>query len=308
MIKKMTLPTIATLLSAAVYSQPQEVETMYFGGNVGASLIDSDAYPPDGRPLSVTGGVVGGINIRPYLALESDYSYLSKIQTQDKDESIHAWSNYLVTRYTISDTAGLYFKLGMSLTDEQWRPSSGVGVHYRLSPDWLLDVGYRWIDDIPDVDSDLYEFLIGARYQPLTPEPVAPVKEAPSPPSPPKPKEVLVTMNAGTLFGFDSDQVAPNDTIDAVAKEIQENDTHVSITGYTDSSGSSAYNLTLSQRRATALKQYMVQRGVPAESITTQGMGEDMPVASNSTSEGRAQNRRVEIRYQIVTLENTQEN
>ena len=65
--------------------------------------------------------------------------------------------------------------------------------------------------------------------------------------------------------------------------------------GYTDSRGSSSRNLDLSQRRAEAVRSYLVSRGVPSDRIVAKGMGPDRPVADNTSAEGRAQNRRVEI-------------
>lgn len=66
--------------------------------------------------------------------------------------------------------------------------------------------------------------------------------------------------------------------------------------GHTDSRGTDEYNQRLSQRRATAVKDYLVKGGVPADRISVEGFGESKPVASNDTDDGRAQNRRVELR------------
>ena len=69
----------------------------------------------------------------------------------------------------------------------------------------------------------------------------------------------------------------------------------VMIEGHTDSVGSDAYNLELSQRRADAVRDFLMQNGVKAAQITTRGYGKASPVASNDTAAGRQQNRRVEI-------------
>ena len=74
-------------------------------------------------------------------------------------------------------------------------------------------------------------------------------------------------------------------------------DTKVSVVGFTDSTGTDAYNQKLSERRAQAVKKYLVDSGyVKADMIDAEGRGKAEPVASNKTKEGRAQNRRVEIR------------
>jgi OOP family OmpA-OmpF porin len=67
----------------------------------------------------------------------------------------------------------------------------------------------------------------------------------------------------------------------------------IELQGYTDSSGSDAYNLKLSQRRAEAVARYLIDAGTPAVQVTSRGYGEADPIASNTTAEGRAQNRRV---------------
>lgn len=76
---------------------------------------------------------------------------------------------------------------------------------------------------------------------------------------------------------------------------VQQPNETVQVVGYTDSTGSDAINLPLSENRALSVKNYLVSRGVAPQRITTQGMGPNNPVASNATAAGRAANRRVEI-------------
>jgi len=73
-------------------------------------------------------------------------------------------------------------------------------------------------------------------------------------------------------------------------------DVKVEILGYTDNVGKASFNLGLSERRAEAVKQYIVNAGVDATRLTTKGYGEESPVAGNATPEGRAQNRRIEFK------------
>ena len=67
------------------------------------------------------------------------------------------------------------------------------------------------------------------------------------------------------------------------------------IEGHTDSTGTPQFNQKLSQDRASSVRDYLVTQGLSPDSITTQGMGESMPVADNKTAAGRQANRRVEI-------------
>lgn len=110
--------------------------------------------------------------------------------------------------------------------------------------------------------------------------------------------DVVLNMPSHVTFATDSAQVSPafQGTLDQVASTISEYaDTRVQIAGHTDSTGSEAYNQQLSERRAQAVANYLMGRGVAGGRISTIGYGETQPVASNDTVEGRQQNRRVEI-------------
>ncbi|WP_350029157.1 MULTISPECIES: OmpA family protein [unclassified Caballeronia] len=68
------------------------------------------------------------------------------------------------------------------------------------------------------------------------------------------------------------------------------------IGGYTDSSGNPAVNLHLSEKRARSVRSYLIQRGVPADTLTAEGFGDAHPIGDNATREGRAANRRIEFK------------
>lgn len=72
-------------------------------------------------------------------------------------------------------------------------------------------------------------------------------------------------------------------------------DTNINVYGHTDSKGADAYNLTLSEKRANSVIDYMVSKGVARTRLNAMGMGETNPIATNDTDEGRAKNRRVEF-------------
>ncbi len=101
-------------------------------------------------------------------------------------------------------------------------------------------------------------------------------------------------------FDFDSAVLKPGmeTALDSVASEINASagDEALNIVGYTDSTGPEDYNMGLSERRAQAVADYLAGKGVSADKMTVSGMGEASPVADNGTREGRADNRRVEIK------------
>ncbi|WP_028029241.1 OmpA family protein [Gemmobacter nectariphilus] len=109
---------------------------------------------------------------------------------------------------------------------------------------------------------------------------------------------LVVTMPQDLLFSTDSSAVRPDLQADlrAVAGNLlQYPDSRIEVIGHTDSTGDAAYNRSLSARRAGSVASVLIGAGVPSSRIVTVGRGEDAPIASNLTPEGRAQNRRVEI-------------
>lgn len=99
-------------------------------------------------------------------------------------------------------------------------------------------------------------------------------------------------------FAFDSSELTSfaKTNLDKLADVLKNNpDTNINIYGHTDSKGTDEYNKALSDRRAAAVKNYLISKGVAASRMFTMGMGEAEPVATNDTDAGRAQNRRVEF-------------
>jgi outer membrane protein OmpA-like peptidoglycan-associated protein len=71
---------------------------------------------------------------------------------------------------------------------------------------------------------------------------------------------------------------------------------HIELEGHSDSQGSAAYNQTLSERRAKAMRDYLIRKGVASERLSYKGYGFTKPIAGNDTAEGRRKNRRVEVK------------
>ncbi len=102
----------------------------------------------------------------------------------------------------------------------------------------------------------------------------------------------------GVNFDHDSSKLRPESIaiLDNAAATLKEwGEVKVEVAGHTDSVNSDAYNLKLSQRRAEAVRAYLIKQGVAAERLTAKGYGESKPVADNKTAEGRFKNRRVEL-------------
>ena len=132
----------------------------------------------------------------------------------------------------------------------------------------------------------------------------AAVVAAPPPPPPapaPAPAVSKKIVLRGVNFDFDKSNIRADAApiLKEAAGILKENaNLKVSVEGHTDAKGTDDYNLKLSLRRAAAVKAFLVKEGVAEGRLSTRGLGESQPVASNDTDDGRAQNRRVELKVE----------
>jgi outer membrane protein OmpA-like peptidoglycan-associated protein len=141
---------------------------------------------------------------------------------------------------------------------------------------------------------------------PPPPEPVPAIEPLPPAPEPPPPppapetepvKEKIVLR--GVNFDFDRAEIRGDAAVilDEAIEILNRNpDRQVVIEGHTDWTGPEEYNQSLSENRAEAVKKYMAENGVDESRLSTVGYGESQPVAPNDTRDGRARNRRVELK------------
>lgn len=116
--------------------------------------------------------------------------------------------------------------------------------------------------------------------------------------------EIVLNMPGNVTFETNSADLKPQffGVLDSVALVAQKYDqTVVEVSGHTDSTGSAQYNQTLSEQRAATVATYLNNRGIDRQRILAYGRGLTQPIADNSTAEGRAMNRRVEIRLSPIT-------
>ena len=123
----------------------------------------------------------------------------------------------------------------------------------------------------------------------------APLAAAPLAAAAPAPKTLTLE---GVNFDFDKSFIRQDDVtnLDQDVATLKEwGDVKVEVAGHTDSIGTDNYNMGLSLRRANAVRDYLISKGIAAENLTAKGYGESQPVADNQTAEGRFKNRRVEL-------------
>ena len=212
--------------------------------------------------------------------------------------------------------------------------SLGVGIQGKLAKHASLRAQalYRQDDDgtslAPRSGFDDWFFSVGFSFDfgGVEPPPPPPAEPPPPPPPPPNPDldgdgvlnehdkcpntrpgavvdldgcevEAVIELD-GVYFDFDKATLKPEAMVvlnEAAALLNKNERVVVEVAGHTDSMGSEAYNQGLSERRAQSVQDYLVSKGVKAQRLTAKGYGESMPVASNDTDAGRAENRRVEL-------------
>lgn len=225
--------------------------------------------------------------------------------------------SYAETKDSFRGT-GAALGLNSKPSDREFNPKVGVGLQYDFNDNWAMRLEaerYRINNGIGNKDDvDLVSlgvvYRFGAKPAP-TPAPVVrePVRQpvvvaTPAPTPPPAPKFVKYTLSANELFGFDSSEVRlPQPRLDEIATALKGEGApeHIVIKGYSDRLGSDTYNQKLSERRAIAVKNYMVTKGVAADRLLAEGHGEGDPVVTCDQKnvpeliKCLAPNRRVEI-------------
>ncbi len=206
-----------------------------------------------------------------------------------------------------------------------WHLMLGLGGEYGLGDGWALRADL----DLYDIDAQMFSIGVmkrfGARAEPVAvvepdpqPAPQPVVVENPDrdgdgilnasdacPGTPPGTKvdergcelQEVIVLEGVTFASNSAELIGESATIlNGVATTLKRYpEKLVEVAGYTDSRGGATYNQQLSERRANAVRDYLIGQGVSAERLTARGYGEESPLADNDTAEGRAKNRRVEL-------------
>ncbi|CAE6943280.1 Belongs to the ompA family [Vibrio sp. B1FIG11] len=289
---------------------------MYIGGKVGMTTLDDACYlnsPCDDDAFGA--GMHIGYDFTDIIGLEYGVDYLGDYKANFKSgantvDTIDGdlWALTLAPKFNwhLNDTWNLFAKIGgaymISGDEKDFVPTGSLGAEYTIDKNWSVRAEYQRYQDISDDvldDMDANFFGIGFNYKFAA----APVVAAVVTEEVLEEEPVMMTKThkeeygSGT-FEFDSAKLTDSvsERLDNFVNFLNEYpQAQVEITGYTDSSGPAAYNQKLSERRAQAVADYLIAAGIDADRFTVTGMGEENPVADNSTHEGREQNRRVEV-------------
>jgi len=207
----------------------------------------------------------------------------------------------------LSAQGGLYSDLTGPLNDNAGGYAIAGGFNYDLSPDTVVGLFLRRDEaSMPAArgSNDNLTFLttgFSFQHRFLPPPPVVAEVPPPPPPTPaptPAPVKKKIVLR-GVHFDFDKASIRAEDRpiLDEAVNTLKEYGTiAIAVDGHTDRVGTEQYNQKLSERRANAVADYLADHGIARSRMTIEGFGESKPVASNDTADGRAQNRRVELR------------
>ncbi len=333
-MKRLSKIMCAVIAASGLAAAPSIAATTYVGAKVGMGWLDSacvDGVKCDDDAIGA--GIYSGYNFTDRLGIELSSDFLGDYKTSfTKNGVTSQFSDPIIAisltpmyRLPVQQEFDVFFKAGPAYISHGGEDdvvlSAGIGVEKQLSSNWAVRAEYQYFDDfddnfVQDLNSNLlsvgvsYNFGTGnTTASAATAASAAAVTQAPSEPIT-EPETVVIKEEAAVVVtkaqteSFSQGTFATNSTElseegkAAVQPIVEVLQTHpqstVNIVGHTDSTGAAEYNMMISKKRAAAVAAYIEEQGIEAERITASGEGEENPIASNATAEGRAQNRRVD--------------
>ncbi|AUI88754.1 hypothetical protein BS333_18270 [Vibrio azureus] len=311
-----------------------EIESIYpfFGGSVGYQLSQDNLYNHD--PKGAIFGLFAGLRFSPTWSWDFEYQDHQKLKATATDIEVKTWFLQTAIRYDwpFKQDMALYGRLGGAYWDLDkkapavdgndktgFSPLAELGLSYSLSPTLDMSIGYQYIDRIGTSNTGYYdshaailrlsyafqykgiEDSVGESFvgEPLAEELLKLEAEPPvsnSPVSHHAFQRTSSNKNCHFAFGKIELNQECQQWLQAYIQTLKKYpQAKARITAHTDSTGSSTHNKNLSQKRAESVAQFFIESGVNSEQLTAVGLGEVAPIASNSTKQGRAQNRRIEV-------------
>ncbi|MFB9135001.1 OmpA family protein [Vibrio olivae] len=303
-MKKLAAVISASLLMAATTSAMAEV---YVGAKAGKSWLDDDACKNSAvcdKDDSTVGAFIG-YEMWDFLSIEAGYDYLGRFDGNGlNNDKVEAYTLAPKVNLPITNDISLYGKFGGAFVNygdkDDYSYLGAAGIEFDSHENVAVRVEYQAITDINNdsVRAMGNSATIGVVYKfGASEEPAPVVVEEPA--APVEVTRTFETQRLGTgSFELNSAELKAetkaqlDELVDFLNTYPQAN---VEVVGYTDTSGSAAYNQVMSEKRAESVANALVEKGIDSSRITTRGEGETNPIASNDTHEGRVQNRRVEI-------------
>ncbi|EKO3571914.1 OmpA family protein [Vibrio metschnikovii] len=316
-MKKLVAMISASLMAAS----SSAMADVYLGGKLGQTWLNDSCRAGEvceDRDTSM--GAFLGYNLNEWLAVEAGYDMLGKFTGIGlADDRVKAIT--LAPKFTLSLSPGVgaYAKLGGAYVDygdeSDYSFLAAAGLEFNVSPNVSLRTEYQVLTDINNDQTRAeantvslgVSYRFGAAAQPtqvVESRPVTVIEEVIVVEEIVETGPVFVNKTYdfqrldSSSFAFDSvslNQESKQQLTKLVRFLNQYPQAKVVITGHTDATGPAAYNQTLSEKRAKAVADALVEQGIQPSRLTWRGEGETNPIASNSTAEGRELNRRVDI-------------
>ncbi|MDA0146939.1 OmpA family protein [Vibrio sp. LaRot3] len=262
---------------------------------------------------SASGGIFAGYDFNDFIALEGGWDFLGKFTAAGlNDDSVDAFTLAPKLSMGLTDALDVYGKLGgayVNYGDENDASFLGaLGLEYDIMENGAIRLEYQALTDINNdivrafANTTTLGFVYKFGGSEPAPVPVVVEEEMVEEVVVEEPVVMTKTFTTSLLdtetFALNSSELKAESAakLDEFVKLLNEfPQATVEVVGHTDSSGAAAYNQTLSEKRAQAVADALANQGIDPARISVRGEGEDNPVASNSTREGRAQNRRVDV-------------
>ena len=312
-MKKTVAPSLIALAIAAagISAAHAQSDDMYIGIGAGyAHYEDINKQNPEFDDKNGTAlNLFTGYNFNENFGAEMGFNFFRD------DAKTNSLNLSAIGRMPLSERFGLFGELGVLgyevkgqkgfIDDTGLSPLLGVGATYRASDLLDLQLRYRRIEDMGDkykngFETDVNNVMLELVFHPnrgVTAPPVAPVAAQPAPETTYETR--TVTADGSIYFAFDKSDLSGDSraTLDEVAAFAHDNpDYQVELAGYADRLGSAEYNQKLSERRALAAKDYLIQQGVAADNIQTAWYGSEL--AEGVTEAERQRDRRVDAQAQ----------
>ncbi|OAT27605.1 outer membrane protein A [Buttiauxella brennerae ATCC 51605] len=272
------------------------------GNNSNGNLNNATEF--DTSNDSVGGGVFGGYQILPWLAVEGGYDYLGNMQAQGNNGvsgtkmGAQGLQLSMKASYAFNDRWDVYGRAGAmayraeTQQDDQskfetgLRPLAAVGTEYEFNDNWAGRVEYQWVSNVGNTNqigmsADSSTVTAGVVYR-FGQNAAAPVAAEPAPAEVPVEPQRF-NLKSDVMFGFNSATLSPEG--EAAVRDLYNRpeiqaakEKTTMVIGFSDRLGSANYNLELSTQRAQAVADELVRLGMPAQNVQAEGRGSSEPV------------------------------
>jgi len=305
---------LAAVISVSLFMASAAQAEVYLGGKMGKSWMEDACISGQScdKEDSTLGAFVG-YEMNKYVAVEAGFDNIGDFDQTSFGSHIEAITLAPKFSLPITEDIALYGKVGGAYVmfdgKDDYSYLGAAGLEFNISQNVTARAEYQTLTDISnDVTRATgntatlgVSFKFGGNDEPVIVEEPVVVEEVvvEAVEEPVVVTRTFETQTIGTgSFDLNSTTLKPEGAAkldDLVALLNEYPQANVEVIGYTDTSGSAAYNLKISEKRADSVANALIEKGIDSSRIQVRGEGENNPIASNDTREGRQQNRRVEI-------------